>query len=223
MSDTYRNNKIILAPSILAGNHSNLEKSASTIEEAAVPWVHLDIMDGHFVPNLTFGPQTLTDLRKNCSLFFDTHLILDEPHRFIDAFVEAGADLISIHLEPDYSVTETLGRIRHLGCSNGVVLNPDTPADEALPFLEIVDLVLVMTVQPGFGGQSFRYDVLDKIETIDRWRQEKALLFRIEVDGGINLETARLCRDRGCDTFVAGTAFFQADNPGDFAANIACL
>ena len=149
--------------------------------------------------------------------------MLDEPHRYIDTFVEAGADSISIHLEPDYPVTETLGRIHHLGCSNGVVLNPDTPAEEALPFLEIVDLVLVMTVQPGFGGQSFRYDVLEKIGTIDRWRQEKALLFRIEVDGGINLETARLCRDRGCDTFVAGTAFFQADNPGDFAANIACL
>lgn len=212
--------RTILAPSILAGNHALLAESAWAIESAELRWVHLDIMDGHFVPNITFGPQTVADLRRRCGLFFDTHLMLDEPHRYIDAFAQAGSSLISVHLEPDYPIEETLGRIRSLNCMNGIVLNPDTPAESALPFIETVDLVLLMTVQPGFGGQKFRGDVLEKIARFDRWRRDRSLPYRIEVDGGINRKTAPRCRERGCDTFVAGTAFFNSADPASFAADI---
>ena len=212
-----------LAPSILAGNHANLAESARAIESAEVRWVHLDIMDGHFVPNITFGPQTVADLRQCCGLFFDTHLMLDEPHRYIEAFARAGSGLISVHLEPDYPIEETLIGIRSLECMNGIVLNPETPAESALPFIEMVDLVLVMTVQPGFGGQEFRGDVLGKIATFDRWRRERSLSYRIEVDGGINRKTAPKCREQGCDTFVAGTAFFNSADPAGFAAHIESL
>jgi ribulose-phosphate 3-epimerase len=130
-------------------------------------WLHLDIMDGHFVPNLSFGPETLAALRRRgLSMFFDTHLMLSEPHRYVDAFAKAGANLISVHIEPDYDHAVTLARIRALGCQAGIVLNPDTPASSIEPLLGQVDLVLVMTVQPGFGGQAFRSDMIQKLEEI---------------------------------------------------------
>ena len=159
-----------------------------------------------------FGPQTVAALRKESSLFFDTHLMLDEPQRYIEAFAKAGSNLISIHIEPAYDHAATLARIRALGCQNGIVLNPGTPAEAIEPYLDQVDLVLVMTVQPGFGGQSFRRDMLLKIALIDRWRQERGLTFRLEVDGGIDLATGRECREVGADTFVAGTSFFGASD-----------
>ena len=200
----------VLAPSILAADHANLAAGVRTAQDLGLKWVHLDIMDGHFVPNFSFGPQTVAALRKNSSLFFDTHLMLDEPHRYIEAFAKAGANLISIHIEPTYDHAVTLARIHELGCQNGIVLNPGTPAEAIEPFLSQVDLVLVMTVQPGFGGQSFRRDMLSKIAQIDRWRQERGLTFRLEVDGGVDLATGLECRQAGADTFVAGTSFFGA-------------
>ena len=202
----------ILAPSILAGDHARLADSAQIVESLSIPWIHLDIMDGHFVPNLTFGPQTVAALRKGSKLFFDTHLMLDEPHRYIEAFAKAGSNLISIHIEPSYDHTATLARIRELGCQNGIVLNPGTPAETIEPFLDKVDLVLVMTVQPGFGGQPFRRDMIPKIAQINRWRQERGLSFRLEVDGGIDLKTGPECHAAGVDTFVAGTSFFGASD-----------
>lgn len=217
----------ILAPSILAADHANLAAGTAAVENLVRPqelaWVHLDIMDGHFVPNLSFGPQTVAALRPNSRLFFDTHLMLDEPHRYIEAFAKAGADLISIHIEPGYDHAGTLARIRALGCKNGIVLNPGTPASAIEPHLAHVDLVLAMTVQPGFGGQSFRRDVLPKITQIDTWRRERSLAFRLEVDGGIDLATAAECRAAGADTFVAGTSFFAAPDRAAFAAKIASL
>lgn len=210
----------LLAPSLLAGNHAALAESLAIPEALGLNWIHLDIMDGHFVPNLTFGPQTVADLRKGSKLFFDTHLMLDEPHRYVEAFAQAGADLITVHVEPDYPIAETLEKIKSLGCQTGISLNPDTPAETLLPYLAHVDLVLVMTVQPGFGGQSFRRDVLGKIEQIHAWRSAKALDFRLEVDGGINLDTAEECRIRGVDTFVAGSAFYKAQDRAAFAASI---
>ncbi len=210
----------ILAPSILAGNHSNLAESIEIVADAGLRWVHLDIMDGHFVPNLSFGPQMVAALREVSDLFFDVHLMLDEPHRYVDDFARAGANLISIHIEPHYPIAETLEKIRALGCQNGIVLNPGTPADTILPHLAEVDLVLVMTVQPGFGGQSFRHDALDKIGQIDRWRRERSLKFRLEADGGVDAQTAPLCKEKGCDTLVAGTAFFKAEDRLKFAAKI---
>jgi ribulose-phosphate 3-epimerase len=213
----------LLAPSILAGDHANLGASAAVVGQLGLTWLHLDIMDGHFVPNFSFGPQTVAALRKNSKLFFDVHLMLDEPQRYVEAFAKAGANSISIHVEPTYEHAATLARIRALGCKNGIVLNPGTPAEAITPFLAEVDLVLVMTVQPGFGGQSFRQDMLPKIAQIDRWRSEQKLDFRLEVDGGVDLETAAECRQAGADTFVAGTSFFAAQDRAAFAAAIAKL
>ena len=211
----------ILAPSILAGDHANLAASAQIVESLGVSWIHLDIMDGHFVPNLTFGPQTVAALRKGSKLFFDTHLMLAEPQRYIEAFAKAGANLISIHIEPTYDHAATLKRIRELGCQNGIVLNPGTPAEAIEPLLDQVDLVLVMTVQPGFGGQPFRRDMLPKIVQIDAWRRERGLNFRLEVDGGIDLKTGPECRAVGVDTFVAGSSFFGATDKAAFAQTAA--
>jgi ribulose-phosphate 3-epimerase len=214
----------LLSPSLLAGNHANLAASAQQVSGLGLTWLHLDLMDGHFVPNLTFGPETLAALRRAGSkLFFDTHLMLSEPHRYIEAFAKAGADLISIHIEPAYDHVATLARIRSLGCQNGIVLNPGTPATAIEHLLDAVDLVLVMTVQPGFGGQSFRAEMLPKLRQIDAWRRERNLKFRLEVDGGIDLVHAAECRAAGADTFVAGTSFFRAADQAAYAAAIARL
>lgn len=214
----------ILAPSLLAGDHARLADSAALVENLGLKWLHLDIMDGHFVPNLTFGPETLAALRRARSkLFFDTHLMLAEPHKYLEAFAKAGANLISIHIEPAYDHAAALARIRALGCQNGIVLNPGTPAAAIGHLLDQVDLVLVMTVQPGFGGQPFRSDMLPKLRQIDAWRRERKLSFRLEVDGGIDLATAAECRAAGADTFVAGTSFYRATDKAAFAATIARL
>lgn len=213
-------NKSILAPSILAGDHADLKTSLREIVASGASWVHLDIMDGHFVPNLTFGPQTVADLRPVSDIFFDVHLMLENPHQYVEAFAKAGAEQITIHVEPDYPISKTLAHIKSLGCKNGIVLNPGTPAEEALPFLEEIDILLLMTVQPGFGGQSFREDVLPKMETIAAWRKEKNLSFRLEVDGGIDMETWKDCAQRGVDTFVAGSAFFKAPDRQAFRTTI---
>jgi len=214
-------NPAILAPSLLAGDHAHLAESAAVVSKHNLRWLHLDIMDGHFVPNLTFGPETLAALRRAGSkLFFDTHLMLSEPHRYVDAFAKAGADLISIHIEPDYDHAGTLAQIRSLGCQCGLVLNPGTPAEAVRHLLDQVDLVLVMTVQPGFGGQSFQPAMVEKIAQLHAWRSEAKAQWRLEVDGGIDVTHARTCRAAGADTFVAGTAFFNAPDHTAFAAAI---
>jgi ribulose-phosphate 3-epimerase len=214
----------LIAPSLLAGDHANLAASAQAVAQAGASMLHLDIMDGHFAPNLTFGPETLAALRRaGSTLYFDTHLMLDEPQKYIESFAKAGANNISIHIEPVYDHRRTLTRIRKLGCQCGIVLNPGTSATTIGPLLDLVDLVLVMTVQPGFGGQAFRQDMLPKLEQIDKWRKDRDLKFRLEVDGGIDVDSARVCRAAGADTFVTGTAFFHATDPAAFAGAIAQL
>lgn len=207
--------KKILSPSILAADHAALAEGLKIVVENKLEWIHLDIMDGNFVPNISFGPQVVKDLRKrNDTLFFDTHLMLARPDKYIEKFIDAGSQLVTIHIEPEYDVAGTLKRIRELGCQAGISLNPDTPVERILPLLDSVDLVLVMSVFPGFGGQSFIESVLPKIETLAREREARGLNFRIEVDGGVDSRTAPLCLAAGADTLVAGTAFFKApDKP----------
>ena len=209
----------LLNPSLLAGDHANLAASARVVEDLKLPWLHCDIMDGHFVPNLSFGPETLAALRRAGSkLFFDTHLMLSEPQRYLEPFAKAGANLISIHVEPAYDHAAALARIRALGCQCGIVLNPGTPAAAIEHLIGHVDLVLVMTVQPGFGGQPFRSDMMPKIRQIAAWRHERSLRFRLEVDGGIDLASAAECRAAGADVFVAGTSFFKCADRSAYAA-----
>ena len=179
-------------------------------------------MDGHFVPNLTFGPQMVAELRREVpGLFFDVHLMLDEPQRYAEAFIQSGAQLVSFHVEPALDHRALLARIRSLGCQNGLVLNPGTPAEAVEPFLSEVDLVLVMTVQPGFGGQPFRRDMLEKLARLDALRRERGLAFRLEVDGGVDPATGRECRAAGADTFVAGTSFFKAPDRAAYVRDVA--
>lgn len=216
-----RPDKAILAPSLLAGDHANLAKSAKQITKAGVAWAHVDIMDGHFVPNLTFGPQMVADLKKHePTLFYDVHLMLDEPWLYTETFIKAGANLVSIHIEPQYDHVAELKRIRSLGAKCGIVINPDTPIETLSPIVAHADLVLVMTVQPGKGGQPFREAMLPKVQTLARWKRERALDYHIEVDGGVDLTTAKLCTQAGANVLVAGTAFFRARSKRKFAEAI---
>lgn len=202
--------KIELAPSILGGDPSNLFEAVKQIKDAGLKWVHVDIMDGHFVPNLTFGPHTVKRLKSLFpEMFFDVHLMLDNPNLYIEAFADAGSDLISIHVEPEYPIDATLTEIHLAKKQSGITINPMTPVLDVIPFLPKVNLVLVMSVQPGFGGQVFKEDALEKIATLKRIRAEMNLNFVIEVDGGITACNIEKCIEAGADVIVAGTEFYK--------------
>jgi ribulose-phosphate 3-epimerase len=201
---------IRMAPSLLAADFSRLETDVAIVEEAGAKVLHLDVMDGHFVPNISFGVPVIASLRDRSKMFFDAHLMIAEPVRYADAFVEAGCDHITFHIEVANEPMAVVEHIRGLGASVGVSLNPTTPASSIKPILDAVDMVLVMSVWPGFGGQTFIEEVLPKVEELGRRLEPHQ---RLEIDGGIDLSTIGLAAKAGADTFVAGTAIFRQPDP----------
>jgi ribulose-phosphate 3-epimerase len=214
--------KIRIAPSILSADFARLGEEVEAITQAGADWIHVDVMDGHFVPNLTIGPQVVKAIRPHSKLPFDVHLMISPVDPYIEAFAEAGADGITVHPEAGPHVHRTLQFIRSLGKRPGVVLNPGTPIDTIDNLIDLVDLVLIMSVNPGFGGQSFIASQLKKIEQAAERIAKSGRQIALEVDGGINAQTARQAIDAGADTLVAGTAVF-ADGAANYAANIAKL
>jgi len=207
--------RLVLAPSLLSADFARLADDIAKVEQDA-DWLHLDVMDGHFVPNITFGPGVVQAVRQVTRLPLDVHLMIEKPERYVDAFAAAGADLITVHAEACVHLHRTIQAVKATGRRVGVALNPHTPLDVLRYVLDDVDLVLLMTVNPGFGGQSFIPAVVPKIRKLDRWlrgtgRREQVY---IEVDGGINVETARVVKAAGADVLVAGSAVFGAPDPG---------
>ncbi|AWI12109.1 ribulose-phosphate 3-epimerase [Caldibacillus sp. 210928-DFI.2.22] len=203
---------IKIAPSILSADFSILGKEVKDVEKAGADYIHIDVMDGHFVPNITIGPLIVEAIRPVTSLPFDVHLMIENPEKYIQNFVRAGADIISVHTESCRHLHRTMYQIKEQGIKAGVVLNPATPVEMIRDVLTDIDLVLLMTVNPGFGGQTFIPNVLKKIEQVKRWKDEQNLTFEIEVDGGINDETAKQCVEKGVDVLVAGSYIFNNKN-----------
>lgn len=212
------NNKI--APSILAADYANFASELKRIEETSAEYVHIDIMDGQFVPNISFGADVVASMRKHSKLVFDCHLMVVNPERYVDAFAQAGADIMTIHAESTLHIHGALQKIKAAGMKAGVVINPGTPVSAIESVLSLVDQVLIMTVNPGFGGQAFISEMLEKVAKVAQLRDEKGYAFDIEVDGGVDNQTIKACYDAGANVFVAGSYLFKAS---DLAAQVETL
>ena len=214
--------KILISPSILAGDFSQLGKDIQKLEDAGADMIHVDVMDGHFVPNITIGPPVIKSLRKYTDLPFDVHLMISPVHKYIEDFSKAGSDIITIHPEATENLKDSIDLIKSLGKKVGLSLNPDTPIDAIKKYLDQIDLVLVMTVYPGFGGQKFISKVLNKIKNLKSIKDENKFRFDIEVDGGVNFENNKLAIEAGANILVSGTTIFK-NNDGDIKKNIDLL
>lgn len=206
---------IQIAPSILAADFGHLGAEVQAAEAGGADLIHVDVMDGHFVPNISLGPVVVEGIRPVTKLELDVHLMIESPWDYLDAFAKAGADSITVHVEACPDPADTLGRIHTLGKRAGIVMSPPTPVESVEPFLDRVERVLVMSVNPGFGGQSFMPEVLTKTDTLSRWRRERGLTYDIEIDGGIKAANSRRVVERGAETLVAGSAIFGGEDYGE--------
>ena len=213
---------IKISPSILSADFSQLGAEIKKLEEGGADMIHVDVMDGHFVPNLTIGPPVIKALRKHCSLKFDVHLMISPVHKYIKAYADAGADIITIHPEATQNLGESIKTIKDLEKKVGVSLNPESKIELISEFLEQIDLVLIMSVNPGFGGQKFMPEVLDKIKQLKKIQEEEKINFDIEIDGGINFENCKIAIEAGANILVSGTTIFKS-NGGDIKKNINLL
>ena len=213
---------IKISPSILSADFSKLGDEVRDLEKAGADLIHIDVMDGHFVPNITIGPSIISKIRKCTSLPFDVHLMISPVHNFIKNFAEAGADIITIHPEATTDLESSIKKIKSFDIKAGVSLNPETPVDKVLTVLDSIDLVLIMSVNPGFGGQKFIESTLDKVKLLRKEIDKKKLSVQIEIDGGINFENSKMAKDAGVDILVSGTTIFK-ENAGDLKKNIKLL
>ena len=211
--------KIQISPSILSADFSQLGNEIKRLEEGGADMIHVDVMDGHFVPNLTIGPPVIKALRKQCSIKFDVHLMISPVHRYIEAYADAGADIITIHPEATDNLEESISKIKSLNKKVGVSLNPESKLDLITNYLEKIDLVLIMSVNPGFGGQKFMPEVLNKIKDLKKIQESKGINFDIEIDGGINFDNSKEAIKAGANILVSGTTIFKENN-GDIKKNI---
>ena len=213
---------IKISPSILSADFSKLGSQIQDLEKAEADLIHIDVMDGHFVPNITIGPEVISKLRKHTSLPFDVHLMISPVHDFIKNFAEAGADIITIHPEATNDLVSSIKKIKSYNKKAGVSLNPETSVDKVLPILSAIDLVLIMSVNPGFGGQKFMKETLEKVKILRTEIDTKKLKTQIEIDGGINFENAKMAKEAGVDILVSGTTIFK-ENEGNLKKNIQML
>ena len=214
--------KIQISPSILSADFSQLSNEIKRLEEGGADMIHVDVMDGHFVPNLTIGPPVIKSLKKHSSILFDVHLMISPVHKYIESYSDAGADIITIHPEATDDLDSSILKIKELNKKVGVSLNPETEIDIILNVLDKIDLVLIMSVNPGFGGQKFMPEVLNKIKELKKIQKEKSLNFDIEIDGGINFENSKAAIEAGANILVSGTTIFKSNN-GDIKKNIELL